>query len=67
MGFSGDSDGKESACNAEDPDSTPESGRFSTPVFLSGEVHGQRSLADYSPLGCKESGMTERLILSVFL
>ena len=28
MGFTGDSDGKESACNAEDPDSIPESGRF---------------------------------------
>ena len=31
------------------------------PVFLSGESHGQRSLAGYSPWGCKESGMTERL------
>ena len=24
-----------------------------TPVFLSGESHGQRSLAGYSPWGCK--------------
>ena len=31
----------------------------STPVFLSGESHGQRSLAGYRPLGHKESGMTE--------
>jgi len=23
-----------------------------TPVFLPGEFHGQRSLADYSPQGC---------------
>ena len=23
-----------------------------TPVFLPGEAHGQRSLADYSPQGC---------------
>ena len=30
-----------------------------TPVFLPGEVHRQRSLADYSPWGCKESDMTE--------
>ena len=30
-----------------------------TPVFLPGESHGQRSLAGYSPLGCKESGKTE--------
>ena len=26
-----------------------------TPVFLPGEFHGQRSLAGYSPLSCKES------------
>ena len=30
-----------------------------TPVFLPGKSHGQRSLASYSPGGCKESGMTE--------
>ena len=29
-----------------------------TPVFLSGESHGQRSLAGYSPQGHKESDMT---------
>ena len=33
----------------------------STPVFLPGESHGQRSLTGYSPWGCKESDMTERL------
>ena len=33
----------------------------STPVFLPGEVHGQRSLVSYSPWGHKESDMTERL------
>ena len=32
-----------------------------TPVILSGESHGQRSLVGYSPWGCKESDMTERL------
>ena len=32
-----------------------------TPVFLPGEFHGQRSLAGYSPWGCKESDMTEWL------
>ena len=42
----------------------PGSGRWRrawqpTPVFLPGEPHGQRSLAGYSPLGCKESDMTE--------
>ena len=30
------------------------------PVFLPGESHGQRSLAGYSPWGCKESDMTEQ-------
>ena len=32
-----------------------------SPVFLPGESHGWRSLAGYSPLGSKESDMTERL------
>ena len=32
-----------------------------TPVFLSEESHGQRSLAGYSPRGLKKSDMTERL------
>ena len=32
-----------------------------TPVFLPGESHGQRSLAGYSPWGCKESYTTGRL------
>ena len=42
--------------------SIPGSGRFpwkrawqTTPVFLPGELHGQRSQAGYSPWGCKES------------
>ena len=30
----------------------------STPVFLSGEPHEQRSLGGYSPWGCKKSDMT---------
>ena len=32
-----------------------------TPGFLPGESSGQRSLAGYSPWGCKELDMTERL------
>ena len=32
-----------------------------TPVFLPGEPHGQRSVVGYSPWGCKESDITERL------
>ena len=41
IGFSGVSDGKESACNEGDPGSIPGLGRFPgegpTPVFLPGE------------------------------
>ena len=32
-----------------------------TPVFLPGEFHGQRKLADYNPEGRKESDTTEQL------
>ena len=35
--------------------------RQPTPVFLSGEFHGQWNLVGYSPWGCKESDITERL------
>ena len=38
-----------------------EKGMLPTPVFLLGEFHGQRSLAGYSPWGCKESDVTEQL------
>ena len=68
-GFPGGSVDKESACNAgdtRDMGSIPGSGRSlkrkewqPTPVFLPEKSHGQRSLADYSQLGHKESGMTE--------
>ena len=30
-----------------------------TPVFLPGKSHVQKSLGGYSPWGCKESDMTE--------
>ena len=67
LGFSGGSDGKESASNVGDLDSIPGLGRspgegmatHSTPVFLPGESHGQRSLACYSPQGGKDSDTTE--------
>ena len=36
-----------------------------TPVFLSGEFRGQRSLVGYSPWGHKESDTTEQLKLSL--
>ena len=37
-----------------------------SPVFLPAEFHGQRSLAGYSPWGCKDSDTTKRLTLSSF-
>ena len=37
------------------------------PVFFPGESHGQRSLADCSPWGLKESDTIERLILFTFM
>ena len=44
-----------------------EKGMTTTPVFLPGESHGQRSLTGYNPWGCKELDMTERLTLSLSL
>ena len=38
---------------------TLEKGMVTTPVFLPGNSHGQRSLVGYSPWGCKESDTTE--------
>ena len=35
-----------------------------TPVLLPGKSHGQRSLAGYSPCGCKQSDTSEWLTLS---
>ena len=59
--LAGGSDGEESACNAGDADSVPESGRSpgernGYPVpFLPGEFHAQRSLAGYSIWGHNEA------------
>ena len=56
MGFPGGLDGKESASNVGDPvqslgwDNPLEEEMATTPVFLPGEFHGQRSLAGYSPM-----------------
>ena len=70
MGFPGDPDSKESACNAGDTGSIPEKISWRrrwqpTPVLLPGESHGQRSLVGYSPWGRKELDTTERLTLSL--
>ena len=69
--FPGGPDSKEPACNEEDVGSIPGLGRppwrrewLPSAVFLSGESHGQRSLAGYSPGGHKEVDMTEWLSLT---
>ena len=65
MGFPGGSDSRDSTYSAGDLGSIPgredalEKGMATTPVFLPGEFHGQRSLAGYSPWGHKELDMTE--------
>ena len=69
-GFPGSSDGKKSDFSAGDPGLIPGSGRSpaegnGNPLQYSclGEFHEQRILAGYSPWGCKELDMTERLSL----
>ena len=39
-----------------------EKGMLPTPVFLSGETHGQRILVGYRPWGCKELDTTSELV-----
>ena len=55
--------GKESACQRKRCERlrfNPWVGKWQpTAVFLLGKFHGQRSPADYSPWGCKESDTTE--------
>ena len=62
MGFPGGAEVKVSACNVGDLGSIPGSGRSpgeGDPVFLPGESHGWRSLAGYSPWGCRELDIDE--------
>ena len=67
LSFLGGSDRKEPACNGGDLGSIPGSGRYpgkghGNPLQYSylENPHGQKSLAGYSPWGCKESDTTER-------
>ena len=66
-GFSGGSDGKESACNAGDPGlipglgRSPKEGMTTYSSILAWRIHKQRSLVGYSPWGHKESDTTEWL------
>ena len=68
-GLPGGACGKELACQCRRPRFYPWVGKIipwrrewlPTPVFLSGELHGQKSLVGYSPWGCKESKSRTRL------
>ena len=72
LGFPSGTDGKESACNVGDLGSIPglersPGGGHGNPLQYSclKKSHGQSSLVGYSPWGCKEFDMTERLTLSL--
>ena len=64
MGFPGGSVVKNLPANARDAASIPELGRSpgegnaTHSRFLPGKPHGHKSLAGYSPWGCKGSDMT---------
>ena len=71
--FPGGSEAKASACNVGDPGLIPGLGRSpgegnGNPLqYFCLEIHGQRSLVDYSPWPRKESDTTEKLhFLSFF-
>ena len=72
LGFPYSSVGKESACGAGNLASISGSGRFpwrrkwqSTPIFLPGESHGQRSLVGYSPKSQKITEVTQQACVHV--
>ena len=62
LGLPGGSDGKESACNAEDPgQEDPLEEELATHFSTLAWRIPQRSLVSCSPWSCKELGMTEGL------
>ena len=74
VGFPDASDRKESTCNAGDPGSIPGSERFSGEgngnPFQYSWLENSKDRGDwwvYSPWGCKELHMTERLTFSLFI
>ena len=71
MGFPDGSNGKESICNVGDLGLTPGLGRspgggHDNPLqyFCLENPQGQGSLVGYSPWGCKESDITEKLSMA---
>ena len=74
QGFPGDSNSRESTCIVGNLGSIPGLGRspgggYGNPLQYSclETPHGQRSLAGYSPLGCKESDTTEWLNTGIIM
>ena len=72
LGFSGGASGKESACQCRRCRFSPWVKKIpwrrkwqTTPVFLPGKFHGQRSRVGYSPSGGKESDATEHTSVSL--
>ena len=68
MGCPGGAAVKNSPTNAGDKGFDPWVGKMpwsskwqSTPVLLTGKLHGQRSLEGYSPWGCKELDTMKQL------
>ena len=73
LGFPGGTSGKERACQCRRRRFHPWVGKIPwsrkwhpSPVFFPGRIHGQRSLAGYSPWGLKESDTTEQIACSNF-
>ena len=58
--FPGGSDGKESACSAEDPilglEDSPEKGMATHSSILAGGFHGQRNVVDSQSMGLQRVG-----------
>ena len=71
MGLPGGSDGKESACSAEDPGSVLgwedplEGGMAAHSSILTCNARNRWGLAGHSPWGLKELDLTEQLTLSL--
>ena len=72
LSFPGGSDGKKICLQCRRPEFDPWVRKIPwrrkwqpIPEFLSGKSYGQRSLAGYSPWGCKDSDRTEWLTLSL--
>ena len=58
---------QETQVQALDQEDSLEEEMTTTPVFLPGKFHGQRSLAGYTPWSHKKSDMTEQSHMNTYL